>query len=76
MIANFIKCGTIPKSQAINYSYAMRYGVARGVFTNEAGLGTSSIVHAAAEVDHPARQGMWGILEVFLDTVFLVWFFL
>lgn len=50
-------------------SSAMRYGVARGVFTNEAGLGTSSIAHAAAEVDHPARQGMWGILEVGVSTL-------
>ena len=48
---------------------AMRYGVARGVFTNEAGLGTSAIAHAAAEVDSPARQGMWGILEVGVSTL-------
>lgn len=50
-------------------SSAMRYGVARGVFTNEAGLGTSSIAHAAAETDHPAKQGMWGILEVAVSTL-------
>lgn len=48
---------------------AMRFGVARGVFSNEAGLGSSAIIHAAAEVDRPAVQGMWGIFEVFLDTV-------
>ena len=48
---------------------AMRYGVARGVFTNEAGLGTSAMAHGAARVDHPARQGMWGIFEVFLSTL-------
>jgi len=48
---------------------AMRYGVARGVFTNEAGLGTGAIAHGAAEVDHPARQGMWGILEVGIATL-------
>ena len=48
---------------------AMRYGVARGVFTNEAGLGTSAMAHGAAGVDHPARQGMWGIFEVFLSTL-------
>lgn len=47
---------------------AVRYGVARGVFTNEAGLGTSAMAHGAAQVDHPARQGMWGIFEVFLST--------
>ena len=48
---------------------AMRYGVARGVFTNEAGLGTSAMAHGAAAVDHSARQGMWGIFEVFLSTL-------
>lgn len=47
---------------------AMRYGVARGVFTNEAGLGSSAMAHAAAEVDHPAEEGMWGIFEVFVST--------
>ena len=67
-------CAVSPKAVfggGIGYSvsYAMRYGVARGVFTNEAGLGTSSIALAAAEVDHPARQGMWGILEVGVSTI-------
>lgn len=46
-----------------------RTGAARGVFTNEAGMGTASIAHAAADVRHPAEQGMMGIMEVFLDTV-------
>ncbi len=48
---------------------ALRTGVSRGVFTNEAGMGTASIAHAAAEVRHPAEQGLMGIMEVFLDTV-------
>ena len=48
---------------------AMRFGIARGVFTNEAGLGTSAIAHAAADVDDPAQQGMWGIFEVFAATI-------
>ena len=48
---------------------AVRYGVARGVFSNEAGLGSNAIIHAAADTDSPAEQGYWGILEVFLDTV-------
>ena len=48
---------------------ALRVGCARGVFTNEAGMGTASIAHAAAEVEHPAQQGMMGIVEVFLDTI-------
>ena len=49
--------------------YAMRIGVARGVFTNEAGLGSAPIAHAAANNDHPARQGLWGAFEVFFDTI-------
>ena len=48
---------------------AMRYGVARGVFTNEAGMGTSAIAHAASDVKEPAEQGMWGIFEVFIATL-------
>ena len=48
---------------------ALRIGVSRGVFTNEAGMGTASIAHAAAQVEHPAQQGMMGIVEVFLDTI-------
>lgn len=48
---------------------ALRHGVARGVFTNEAGLGTSAMAHGAARTDCPARQGMWGIFEVFVSTV-------
>lgn len=47
----------------------LRIGVSRGVFTNEAGMGTAGIAHAAARVDHPVEQGMMGIVEVFLDTV-------
>ncbi|MDD7363050.1 MAG: sodium:alanine symporter family protein [Peptoniphilus sp.] len=47
---------------------AMRNGISRGVFTNEAGLGSSPIAHASASTDHPTRQGMWGVTEVFLDT--------
>ena len=48
---------------------ALRHGVARGVFTNEAGLGTSAMAHGAARVNHPAQQGMWGIFEVFVSTL-------
>ncbi len=50
-------------------SQAIRFGIARGVFTNEAGLGSAPIAHAAATTDHPARQGMWGAFEVFVDTI-------
>jgi len=48
---------------------AMQRGVARGVFSNEAGLGSAPMVHATAVVDHPVRQGMYGLFEVFTDTI-------
>ena len=48
---------------------AMRYGVARGIFSNEAGAGTAAMVHCGAQVNHPVEQGLWGAVEVFLDTV-------
>ncbi|MCQ1530327.1 alanine/glycine:cation symporter family protein [Lutispora saccharofermentans] len=48
---------------------AMTKGIARGVFSNEAGLGSAPIAHAAATTDHPVRQGLWGIFEVFMDTI-------
>lgn len=48
---------------------AVRVGVSRGVFSNEAGLGSSVMVHTAADADSPCGQGMWAIFEVFFDTV-------
>lgn len=48
---------------------AIRYGVSRGVFTNEAGLGSSSIAHASADCKSPQEQGLWGIFEIFADTI-------
>ena len=48
---------------------ALRVGCARGVFTNEAGMGTASMAHACAQPKHPAEQGLLGIVEVFLDTI-------
>ena len=48
---------------------SLRVGVSRGVFTNEAGMGTAGIAHGAAEVNHPVEQGLMGIMEVFLDTI-------
>jgi AGCS family alanine or glycine:cation symporter len=48
---------------------AVRYGVARGIFTNEAGLGTSSMAHAASTEVRPVKQAMMGIFEVFVDTI-------
>lgn len=50
-------------------SSALRFGFARGVFSNEAGLGSATIAHAATSENDPVRQGFWGIFEVFADTV-------
>ncbi|OUO94299.1 amino acid carrier protein [Cloacibacillus sp. An23] len=46
-----------------------RTGISRGLFSNEAGWGTSPMVHATAEQNHPVEQGMWGIMEVFMSTM-------
>lgn len=48
---------------------AIRYGVARGVFSNEAGMGSAPIAAAAAKTDHPARQGLVSMTGTFLDTI-------
>ena len=50
---------------------ALRYGAMRGLVSNEAGCGTAPIAHACADTDHPAKQGFWGIFEVFADTLVL-----
>lgn len=48
---------------------AMRYGVGRGVFSNEAGLGSAPIAHAASSTEDPVKQGLWGVFEVFITTI-------
>ncbi|MGI8316330.1 alanine/glycine:cation symporter family protein [Halobacillus mangrovi] len=48
---------------------ALRWGTARGLYSNEAGIGTAPIAHAAAKTDHPSRQALWGIFSVFVDTI-------
>ena len=48
---------------------AVKAGFGRGIFSNEAGLGTAPIAHAAADVEHPVQQGMYGVFEVFADTI-------
>ena len=48
---------------------AMRQGFARGVFSNEAGLGSAPIAHAASSTEEPGDQAIWGIFEVFFDTI-------
>lgn len=60
-------------SSAFNFKsaggYAVSVGIRRGIFSNEAGLGSSSIMHSACEENEPSVQGMWSIFEVFLDTI-------
>ncbi len=48
---------------------AMTWGFKRGVFSNEAGLGSSVMVHSTSDVKEPVTQGLWGIFEVFVDTI-------
>jgi len=52
-----------------SFFLSMRNGISRGIFSNEAGLGTGSIAHACADTDNPVQQGMFGIFEVFMDTI-------
>ncbi|WP_424236722.1 alanine/glycine:cation symporter family protein [Bhargavaea ginsengi] len=47
----------------------IQMGVARAVYSNEAGWGTSPMIHSTAKTDHPVKQGMWGAAEVFIDTI-------
>ena len=57
-------------SGVASYAFAqiIKKGLARGVFSNEAGLGSSVIAHSASETREPVKQGLWGIFEVFFDT--------
>jgi len=50
---------------------SLQKGVSRGIFSNEAGLGTGSIAHACSDIDNPVKQGMFGIFEVFADTIII-----
>lgn len=58
---------------AVGYTVrqAIRFGVSRGLYSNEAGEGSAPVLHAAAITDHPVRQALYGITEVLIDTVFL-----
>ena len=58
-----------PRAAVGSLFVTLRTGISRGVFTNEAGMGTAAIAHAAAQVDHPVQQGLMGVMEVFLDTI-------
>ncbi len=52
-----------------SFFMSMKKGVSRGIFSNEAGLGTGSIAHACADTKKPVKQGFFGIFEVFVDTI-------
>ena len=52
-----------------SFFMSMKKGVSRGIFSNEAGLGTGSIAHACADTSKPVKQGFFGIFEVFVDTI-------
>ena len=54
-----------------SFFLSMKNGVSRGIFSNEAGLGTGSIAHACADTRKPVKQGMFGIFEVFMDTILI-----
>lgn len=72
-MTSIFTCALSPRSAlggACGYTVleALRYGVARGVFTNEAGMGSTALAHAGARADHPVRQGFWAMVEVFVAT--------
>ena len=54
-----------------SFFLSMKKGVSRGIFSNEAGLGTGSIAHACADTEKPVGQGLFGIFEVFADTIII-----
>lgn len=53
----------------ITFMNCITWGFKRGVFSNEAGLGSAPMAHAAADTEGPVQQGLWGIFEVFMDTI-------
>lgn len=74
MLLFIFECAFDPQSAlggATGYTIgtALQMGIARGVFSNEAGLGSAPIAHAAANTKEPVKQGLWGIFEVFVDTI-------
>lgn len=62
---------TVKAVSGFGLAKAARYGISRGVFSNEAGLGSNTVIHASADCEKPAVQGMWGIFEVMFDTLFM-----
>ena len=66
--AAFAPSAALGGAAGIGVMTAMRYGMARGIFSNEAGVGSASVTHSAAIVKDPGEQAIWGPLEVFVDT--------
>ena len=78
-LALILRCAFSPRAAlggGLGYGVlrGMRAGIARGIFSNEAGLGSAPIAHASAHTDSPTEQGMWGIFEVFADTLVMCTF--
>ncbi len=74
--ALIFKCAFTPAAATGGFAgatimLAVQKGMARGIFSNEAGLGSAPIAHATAKTNHPAKQAMWGVFEVFIDTIVL-----
>ena len=65
----FTPAGATGGFAGTTFMLMMTKGMARGLFSNEAGLGSSPIIHANAKVNHPVEQGIWGATEVFVDTL-------
>lgn len=76
---NIIPCLSLIMKEAFSFKAlsgfgiykAARYGISRGVFSNEAGLGSSTILHSQAENQNGENQGIWAMLEVFIDTILM-----
>lgn len=74
ILAEIVHCAFTPEAAlggvgGYGISKSLRYGVARGVFSNEAGLGSLAVLHGATEDTTPEEQGMWAMFEVFFDTI-------
>lgn len=73
VFGEIFSCAFTPKAvwggmAGVAIAQAARYGIARGLFSNEAGMGSTPHAHAVAQVDHPVEQGVLGIIAVFIDT--------
>jgi AGCS family alanine or glycine:cation symporter len=65
----FAPAPAVGGAAGVTVAAAIRNGVSKGMLSNEAGLGTAPMVHATTNAAHPFQQGMWGALEVFVDTI-------